>query len=69
MVGTGNSKVRPPLPKREKPYHCTSCRKDYDKKSVKRLPIGDNRFSIFCPVCEVFLKVEEEPVKKTQANN
>ena len=56
----------PPKPK-EREYHCTSCRKNYKLGAMKMIGLGEpGRVSVFCPVCEVFLKVDNIPIEEEE---
>ena len=40
-------------------YHCSNCREDIGGEGLNRVSIGQNRWVVFCGMCNCFVSLED----------
>ena len=43
-------------------YHCSNCRENIGGEGLNRVAIGQNRFVVFCGMCNCFVSLEDPTI-------
>ena len=43
-------------------YHCSNCRENIGGEGLNRVSIGQNRFVVFCGMCNCFVSLEDPTI-------
>ncbi len=51
----------------ERTWHCSTCREDIPDSTVMKIGAGENRYAVFCPMCQRSFGFEDKVMHETVA--